>query len=196
MRLLGFIFVIAVLCHLWTCTLNLTEVSSVWWRRNTIPMYIPPSAGRSSLFTEHLSSGISAEYFFGTQPICRPPKITSFYQPFSESTCLLNYIGNQANCSIYTKCLLQSTNFVSHNLCLETTFAVYTSIEALNGTSYLVRIFLDDMCTVPLPGEFNSLAVPFGCFMSGLMDQDANVCPITSERSASNSASTLESKYF
>ncbi len=159
-------------------------------------MYIPPSAGRSSLFTEHLSSGISAEYFFGTQPICRPPKITSFYQPFSESTCLLNYIGNQANCSIYTKCLLQSTNFVSYNLCLETTFAVYTSIEALNGTSYLVRIFLDDMCTVPLPGEFNSLAVPFGCFMSGLMDQDANVCPITSERSASNSASTLESFFF
>lgn len=120
--------------------------------------------------------GVASDYHFGTltDTLCNPPTLTRLFAPYG--TCFKNYIGNQPNCSIVQHCLTRhGSTFQSYTACLTPTVFLYTSISAFNTSSYLVRLFIDDACTVPFV-FFESLAIPFGCQAAQIYDENNVFC--------------------
>jgi hypothetical protein len=119
------------------------------------------------------ATGITSDYFNNT--ICDLPQFAQFSVPYGK--CFKNYIGPQPNCSIVVDCLSRASSFEEYNACLVPTVFLYTTVGAYNTSGYLVRLFVDDTCTIPF-SEFQSLVIPFGCQAAQIYDEYGTFCEL------------------
>lgn len=154
--------------------------------KNATAQYASLTRSIMSFPDANSSIGIQSTYSYSTQinPTCDPPYLATLFAPYN--TCFKNYVGNQPNCSVIENCLLDhGETFITYTNCLTPTEFLYTNVAPYNDTGYLVRLFVDDVCTVPF-SFFESLVVPFGCIYTDIQDASGNLCGISQNLAPSN----------
>lgn len=133
--------------------------------------------------------GVASSYYLDntTNPTCNIPPATLLATVGANyGVCFKNVISNQPNCSIIYQCLLNSGgSFQQYSDCLVPDVFLYTTVSPINESSYIVYLYVDDICTIPF-SFFSSLSVPFGCLDTGLMDENGNLCNVTQNIFPSN----------
>lgn len=152
----------------------------VVFMKNATSEYMRNNAVSFDVFPNALSaSGVGSNYYFTTQsnPTCTGPTLNKLSVP--NNFCFKNYIGTPPNCSVLRTCLLNNPGSIERfSDCMVPPVYIYITVEPLNITSYLVRFYVDDACTVIFP-FFETLAVPFGCQPAQQYDENGNFCGVT-----------------